>query len=302
MRANVLLSYWFWKKADLARVLDGFPERPLMFADSGGFSAASCGAIVDVDEYAVWLDANRAHVDIACTLDVIGDADATWANTRRLEDHGHRVLPVFHTGEPWEWLERYCESYRYVGVGGMVPYSMQPAKVMRWLIRCFEIADRHGTVIHGLGQTNLLTIAALPFYSVDSSSWVAAERFGTFTLWDDQRARLITFRRAADPRRTRELGALFRAHGLDPAAITDPMYGRPTDAKPKGCPQIKAEQQAARAASLRAWLALNDWLARRHGPVKVDGLPDGPRVFVVCLDGRQVATVRDVMIDSASTA
>jgi hypothetical protein len=295
---SMLLSYHFWRDRDLDDALSGFPERPVIFGDSGAFSAASIGAEVSLDAYALWLDRWRAHVDVACTLDVIGDGQATWDNTKRLEEHGHRVLPVFHVGEEWSWLERYCESYQYVGLGGQVPWSFQPKKVLRWLVRCFQIAEKTGTVFHGLGQTNPRTLAALPFYSVDSSSWVSAERFGTLTLWDGKK--LLSIHPAREPERARALGALIRDHGLDPVAVTDPRYGRPKGGRRLSDDGDKQEQIDARCASLRAWLRLNSWWETRHGPVSTAGLPDGPRVFFVCLDQRQTSTVRQVYLEMAA--
>lgn len=295
-RPSILLSFFFWGRADLADVLGPFPERPVVFADSGGFSAASVGASIDLDDYAAWLDANREWIDVACTLDVVGDAPATLANTRRLEEHGHRVLPVFHVGEPWEFMEDYCAHYSYVGVGGMVPWSMQPAKVLRWLIRCFEIAAAHGTVIHGLGQTNIKTLAALPFYSVDSSSWVSAERYGECQFWDEQRAKLLALHGIRDRVEILERGELVRAHGLDPVWLTTPIHSAKGDAWHPPTGQGEGVS-LARASSLRAWIKLADWWAARHGEVACDGMPPGPRIFYVCLDTRQVTTVLEVTIE-----
>lgn len=303
MRPAVLLSYHFWQKRDLADALGGFPERPLVFADSGAYSADSVGAVIDIDAYVEWCDRWADWIDVICTLDVIGSAEGTAVNTEHLHEHlgDRRLLPAFHVGEDFDWLRRYCETYPYVGLGGMVPWSMQPALVTRWLVRCFQIGREYGTVFHGLGQTNPRTLAALPFYSVDSSSWVSAERFGTFALWDPTRARMLQVNPARDPVAAWRHAGLFRAQGLDPAAVVDPRFGRPREtgrrargAGRKSDDQQRSEQMAGRASSLRAWCRMQEWWAQRHGAVRLDGMPDGPLIFYVCLDERHVNTVLEV--------
>lgn len=303
MRPAVLLSYHFWQKRDLDEAFEPFPERPLVFADSGAYSADTVGAQIDLDAYLAWLDRWAEWIDVACTLDVIGSGEGTAVNTARMREHlGDRLLlPAFHVGEDFDFLRAYCESYEYVGLGGMVPWSMQPRLVTRWLVKCFAIGAEYGTVFHGLGQTNPRTLAALPFYSVDSSSWVSAERFGTFALWDARRGRMLQVNPARDPRLAWQHAHLFRAQGLDPAAVADPRFGRPREQgrRARGAgrnrdEQQKAEQQAGRASSLRAWCGMQEWWAQRHGPVALDGMPDGPVIFYVCLDDRHVRTVLEV--------
>lgn len=296
MRASVLLSYHFWRGQNVADELAKFDERPVMFADSGAFSASTIGATIDVDDYAAWLDRWRPWVDVACTLDVIGSAEGTWENTKRLEAHGHHVLPVFHIGEEWEWLERWCASYRYVGLGGQVPWSSQADKVRRWRIRCFQIARPHGTVFHGLGQTNPETLAALPFYSVDSSAWVSGDRFGSIMLWDEAVCRLRTLHLSDSPQRLHAHGSLLRAHGLDPAVLhSSPFFGRRDPEHTKAMELVRAERSALQRANLQAWFSLQSWWQRRHGPIATPGMPDGPWVFLVCSNADVLAGVRAVV-------
>jgi hypothetical protein len=291
-RVALLLSYHFWKTGDLAAVRDAFEEPPVVFADSGAFSAASAGAVIRLPDYADWLDRWRPYIDVACTLDVIGNAWATRQNTDVLAERGHTTLPVFHVGEPYEELEAWCRDYRFVGLGGMVPYANRRGAVARWLVRCFQIARPHGTVFHGLGQTNWRTLAELPFYSVDSSSWASGDRYGYLALWDDQRHRLVSFNAGGrSPQRVYPVGRLFRAHGLEPAAYSDPHYGRQSEAKDKPTPQLRAERAQLREANLRAWLSVEDWMRARHGPITAPGLPDGGWVFLVCMNREHVDAV-----------
>lgn len=284
MSVGILLSFHFWRDQPLTEMVADWSTRPLVFADSGAFSVANVGATIDLDDYAAWLTEHRDVIDVACTLDVVGDHVASAVNTARLHELGHDVIPVFHVGEPWAALERYCEEHRYVGLGGMVPWAASQRKVLRWLIASFQIGKKHGTVFHGLGQTTVRTLAALPFFSVDSSSWVSCERFGTLALWDDERG-WVTLQPTHEPRRVAELASLIRAHGLDPATVGE-LTAQPLR---------KADADTIREASLHAWARMTEWWAGRHGPVACPGLPSGPHLFLMCLDERQFTTARLIL-------
>lgn len=50
-----LLSYHYFKSEDLDALVEQMPVRPMLFADSGAYSAYSQGAVIDIKEYAAWL-------------------------------------------------------------------------------------------------------------------------------------------------------------------------------------------------------------------------------------------------------
>lgn len=259
-----LLSYHYHRDTDLAelveelRTLYGGPTE--IFADSGAFSAATLGTTVNLKDYAAWLEEWSQVITTAATLDVIGDADATHRNTEALLGAGLTVLPTFHVGTPWPELERLCKTYPYLALGGMVPYSKYPDEVLRWLVRCFRIGSEHGAVFHGFGQTRLTTIAALPFYSVDSSAWGAGSRFGQISLWDERRARLVQVQ-VSHPGQARKYAGLLRSHGVDPALVGRPgfaQYPRRTRE------QHAVETQMMRGAPAVAFHRLGRWLTHRH--------------------------------------
>lgn len=287
MSVGVLLSYHYFGDRPIEDTCGDW--RPLLFADSGAFSAATQGAEIDLDAYAAWLDANRERIDVACTLDVIGDADATAENTRRLEDHGHLVMPVFHVGEPWEWLHRWCESYKYVGIGGMVPHAKTPEKLLRWVVQAMTIAQPYGTVFHGLGLTSFPALRQLPLFSVDSSAWSAFKRFGNLVLWDPMRG--WTSIEIGSEKAIRANTDLLRAYGLTPSLMTASGYGRLLDRADVAA--YRAERELMGEASVRSWARFHDWWHDRFAPIEVPGLDPGPHVFLACVDNTiDVASVR----------
>lgn len=260
MTFRFLVSYHYYKDTDLQTLVDAYDGPVELFADSGAFSAATLGVTIRLADYAAWLKNWRHIITTAATLDVIGDPDATHRNTIALEDRGLDILPVFHTGSPWSRLEKLCASYSYVALGGMVPYARYPDEVLRWLVRCFRIGAAHGAVFHGFGQTRFATLAALPFYSVDSSSWGSGARYGAMYLWNERRARLLTMQ-TGTPSQARKYADLLRDHGADPAVV-----GRPGFAvrKQREREQYLREDAVMRGTPAVAFHRLGQWLASRH--------------------------------------
>ena len=280
VRMKMLCSFHYYRDTDMDDLIAAFPTHPEVFGDSGAFSAMSVGAAIDVHEYGRWLQRWQHLLHVYVGLDVIGDPVASEENQRVLEDqYGLRPVPVFHGGEPWEYLHAYCARYPYVALGGMVS-SAGPAAILRWLTHSFKIGEEYGTRFHGFGQTRIEVLKSIPFYSVDSSSWGSGHRYGQVHLWDDRRARWVRIKTG-----TRDALAhpqLVRAHGGDPVALSTPGFAQVGDSG-KGVEQARDERAQIIAVNVAAWLLLERWLHRRHGYVSApEGytMGDGTRVYL----------------------
>ncbi|MER7487928.1 hypothetical protein ABTY20_18875 [Streptomyces sp. NPDC126497] len=261
MTFRFLMSFHYGRGKDLQTIADAASGLPVeVFADSGAFSAATLGTTIRLADYAAWLKDWQGLITTAATLDVIGDPDATHRNTLALEDMGLRVLPVFHTGSPWDRLEKLCARYPYVALGGMVPYARMYGEVMRWLVRCFRIGAEHGTVFHGFGQTNVTAMASLPFYSVDSSTWSLGARFGSLRLWDERSA-CIRQLYVGRPSEARKNARLLRAYGVDPDDIARPGFALKAG---KTSEQFYREDRTLRGTPAVTFHRLGQWLQHRH--------------------------------------
>lgn len=273
---RLLLSYHYYKEADLDELLARFPVKPQVFADSGAFSALTTGAAIDLKDYAAWIRRWEHHFDTYVGLDVIGDAEGTARNQARLELMGLRPIPVFHVGSDFAELEKLCARYPYVALGGMVGAG---PKVLRWAVRCFQIAKGTGTVFHGFGQTKLDVISALPWFSVDSSSWASGHMFGVLTLWDDARGRWVKIE-AGNHRDAYTHAKLLREHGGDPKMLGAPGVGL---ARERGTELGQIERRAMIGVNVVAWYRLERWLQRRHSVTPPEGWPyagPGPIVYL----------------------
>lgn len=257
-RLRFLVSFFYYRDTDIAALLAqlGGKERVALFADSGAFSVKEQGAALTVEDYAAWLHRWRDEFEAYASLDVIGDSDASWENQQQLEAMDLQPLPVFHTGEDWSVLERYLERYTYVALGGMVgAYRPGP-----WLVKCFRLAQGRA-VYHGFGLTRWGLLRDFPFYSVDSSSWGSAFRYGSVKLFD--RGRWLSVR--VGSREVWRHAALIRAHGVDPATIADREHYH--------------RSHAARL-SAAAWYRAEDYLRDRHGAVVMPQREAGPHIYL----------------------
>jgi hypothetical protein len=264
MRLKILLSYHYYKTSDLDTLFERYfkGEYPEVFADSGGFSAATQGAVINLREYAEWIKRWAHLFTTYANLDVIGDPVATLANQSRLEDLGLHPLPVFHTGEDWKYLDRYIERYPYIALGGMVPYMRFPAKIMPWTIQAFKRAQGRA-VFHGFGATAWKIVRDLPWYSVDSSSWGQGFRFGQVPLFNEQRGGFIKVN-LGDPKTVYRHAALIRKEGFDPADFAD----RNRNQRAKIC-----------AISAVSYMRAEAWLRQRHGEIHIPGREGGSAVL-----------------------
>ncbi|MBC9731153.1 hypothetical protein [Streptomyces sp. TRM68367] len=255
---KALCSYAFWRTVDMRDFTTNLPTpTSWVFGDSGAHSARTLGLHLTLEDYAAWCHKWDRQLTLYANLDVIGGPQATWDNQKRLErEHGLTPLPVFHTGDPWEWLERYIDDgYTYIALGKLLGNPVQ--EVLPWIAKAFKIADGRA-VFHGFGMTVWRALRDFPFYSVDSSTWGSGFRFGDLLLFDTDRGTWVKFK-LRDKQALLQHRDLLRAHYADPASFASRANYTPT---------------AACAVAGIAWRRAEEYLRRRHGPIH---LPPSPR-------------------------
>jgi hypothetical protein len=257
---KALCSYAYFSRPSFADLLQelhtGGPA--MVFGDSGAHSARTLGLSLTVEDYAAWCHRWDEQLTLYANLDVIGAPEATWRNQKQLEARGLTPIPVFHTGEPWHYLERYLEEgHTYIALGKLLGNPL--ADLLPWLDRAFKLAQGRA-VFHGFGMTVWEVLRRLPFYSVDSSKWLEGERFGVATLYDDRTGTWSRFllRDKGAVLRNREL---IRSYGLDPRILANRAL-------------FTARRHEFTTAIAESYLRAEADLRTRHGLV---ALPDGPR-------------------------
>src|SRR2546430_10094160 len=254
--SRILLSYHYFKKTDLDTLFAKYFARPYpqVFLDSGAFSAFTRGETIDLGAYCDYIKRYKHLLTVYSNLDVIGSAEGTLKNHQRMEREGLSPLPVFHTKEDWKYLDLYLSRYPYIALGGMVPYLV-PGKrqmLMKWLLRCFKMAQGKA-VYHGFGCTVWEIMKALPWYSVDSSSWGTGFRFGKITLFDERSGKFVSMS-LGDHKGCYTYAPLFRRHGFAPNEFSD----RKENTRAMIC-----------AIAAIAYLLVEQWLERRHGAITI---------------------------------
>ena len=142
-----------------------------LFLDSGAFTAYTQGIDITLDGYIDWLYNGPYSIrqwDVITALDVIGNGPASYENAAEMQRQGINTLPVFHCGEDWKLLHRYCDEFEVVGLAAT---SGRTFKEKKWFMaKCFEECWPHK--FHSFGWAAEDLLRKYPFYSADSSAYL----------------------------------------------------------------------------------------------------------------------------------
>ena len=173
-----LSSFHYMTKFNESKLDNVFNRPRNIFVDSGGYSAFTQGAAIDIDEYCNFLKKYDSHITHYAQLDIIGDEEGTVRNQKYMEAKGLKPLPVFHYGGDFKRLEALVKEYDYICLGGLVPLAREKPILKAFLDKCFSII-KDNCKVHGFGMTGMDILKRYPWYSVDSTSWLEASRRGT---------------------------------------------------------------------------------------------------------------------------
>lgn len=184
-----------------------------LFIDSGAFSAHTKGAELDVDEYIEYINSIDEYIHVYAQVDKIPGVfaepktreqlleapKASWDNylyMRPKMKSPDKLLPIFHQGEEYKWLENMLEATfdgKHIPYIGISPANDQPVSRKEVFIEeCFEIVKRSSNPnveTHAFGMTSLNVLERYPFTSADSTSWIMTgangsimSKYGTISL------------------------------------------------------------------------------------------------------------------------
>jgi hypothetical protein len=167
--------------------------------DSGAFTAWSRGDVVSLDHVMRCYDRametmTRSDVKVwLINLDVIpgrrgvDPTPAEIAAATRQSDinfeilhkrYGDIVLPVFHQGEPESRLREVLQQTRYIGVS---PRNDLPEHLrVRWSDQVHQLMGDGRS--HGLAATGAIMTKQVPWWSVDSASWLYSAAMGSIDI------------------------------------------------------------------------------------------------------------------------
>ena len=167
-----------------------------LMMDSGAFTVFTQGTKIDLNDY-IRFCLKYPKVTAYICLDVIPPSVGTvqkrpnaeeleWSAQLGFKNYcemvralpEERVVAVWHTAESKRWLDKYLDmGVPYLGIGGVAEKGPTRLKILQE-IRQYLSSRQSGIKLHGFGLTTFDTMSALPWYSVDSSTWVKASAYG----------------------------------------------------------------------------------------------------------------------------
>lgn len=172
-----------------------------LFLDSGAYSAWTKNQPLDIGEYIKFCKANESSIWTAVNMDVIPgefgrrhdfsqdeierSAKQSYDNLKRIRDAGVNAIPVFHQGEPFEWLEKYlADGEKYIGMSA--GKFLRVDEQMAWLDKAWTIlTNKKGepyVKIHGFALTSYDLMSNYPWYTVDSTTWSLTPGYGQIII------------------------------------------------------------------------------------------------------------------------
>lgn len=193
---NFLISFHYVQKKHLNTTK--YEEMGVkFFVDSGAYTYISNLEFQDytieqwekhIESYLRWIEKHRDIVFAFASLDleylVGGEKVQEW-NEKYFEPFmlrtGIPVCFVYHDNATSLTWEQYCQRYPYVGIswGGLDTQGND----LKYGVNKLKVAEKYGAVAHGMAMTQTALLTKLPFYTVDSTTWLVGLQYGEINFW-----------------------------------------------------------------------------------------------------------------------
>lgn len=173
-----------------------------LFIDSGAYTAYTKGVVIDVDMYIHYLNSITDKVTIFAQLDkipgeyrkkktkadILSAPAQSWENylymRKRLKEP-EKLIPIFHQGEDYKWLENMLEwkdeNGNHIPYIGISPAVDVPG-LESFLDKSFDVVEHSSNPkvkTHAFGMTQLDILERYPYTSADSTSWKLSAAMGS---------------------------------------------------------------------------------------------------------------------------
>lgn len=263
---NVLVSHAY-VEASWERIMLSRPRQVRFLLDSGAFTnftlqqrgtaekifpkaALNDDASLNLDFYLQRIDRLKDALWQYIMLDVPLNEQASEANLAEMVRRGYRPMPVLTTDAPLELLRDYVKINPHICIAGGVTQELK--YYTSRLEKAHRITNGEAR-LHGLGFTRMATVRSRA-WSVDSSSWLQAGRFGQVSYLDKTTGGMKAAYVAADKDPKRK-GRFEIARLLSRAQMGED-YG--------GLNRKRGTFSVMNILSVNQWLDYAGW-ARKHG-------------------------------------
>lgn len=174
-------------------------ECKMFLLDSGAFTFMNSNkGKVDFDQYLNDYISFINKYDVKYFFELDIDSIVGYEKVKEMrkvleEGTGKKCIPVWHKSRGLEEWHRLTKEYDYIGLGGFAIKEIKP-KEYKYISPLLNIAKENGCKVHGLGFTNLKALRRYHFYSVDSTSWLSGQKYGTLYIFQDGTLKSIRYK------------------------------------------------------------------------------------------------------------
>ncbi len=226
---DILVSYYYLRNRRLDTIRAQLERFDNVILDSGGFTfiqqkkKGNAVSSQEIENY------TREYIEfcdqMADCFNFVFEMDMTWdvspeyrhAHIKELLDRGVHVVPIVHSSIMGDLEKHGFYDHPLVAFAGDLTGGMAGEKMT--VIRKFQ---ERGILIHGLAATDEASINRVPFFSTDSSSWVAGGKYGLTYIWNGSKITVY------DKEKKQEIRGAnydrFKEAGLDPDKILEDDY------------------------------------------------------------------------------
>ena len=200
---DILASYYYLRNSE--EFQEWVKHSRDFLCDSGLFTFVNTGVKVDLeryaDQYADFVRENNIKEYIELDVDEIKGVEWTRKLRDRIEKRvGWQSIPVFHVVRGKESFIQDCKDYKRICVGFMLSEGLPNNLTHKYVPWFIDKAHENDCRIHGLGFTKTTILENYAFDSVDSSSFSAGGRYGTYQYFDPSLRQMKQVQRPAGTR------------------------------------------------------------------------------------------------------
>ena len=140
-----------------------------------------------IKRYLAWVEENKEYIFAIASADyenLVGAETVKRWYREYFEPFMLRtkipVCFVWHQNSYADW-ETYCERYPYVGLSSVNTEGV--ALDLNEYSSKLKVAEKYGSLVHGFGMTRTSYLPKLPYFTVDSTTWLVGLQYGEINYW-----------------------------------------------------------------------------------------------------------------------